>query len=194
MEVKGEVYIMANKGQVLNVKPLKTREEIQEMKEALRLFCSERDYFLFVLGINTGLRISDLLKLKVKNVREKQRIRVREGKTGKGKEVYIGHIEGEVELYTRYKEGDEWLFPSRKGEKPISTTQAYRALAKAGDMIGRDDIGTHTMRKTFGYHHYQRHKDIMVLVSLFNHSAPSITKRYIGIDQDEIESTLDFVL
>lgn len=50
----------------------------------------------------------------------------------------------------------------------------------------KTDIGTHTMRKTFGYHYYKRIKDIATLQQIFNHSVPSITKRYIGITQDEL--------
>ncbi|WP_281177232.1 tyrosine-type recombinase/integrase [Peribacillus loiseleuriae] len=66
---------------------------------------------------------------------------------------------------------------------------------KAGEVLGRDDIGTHTMRKKFGYAYYRRTKDLAFLQNIFNHSAPSITKRYIGITQEEIDETLkNFVL
>lgn len=93
------------------------------------------------------------------------------------------------------RDADDWLFASRKGEGNISTTQAYRVLAKAGDWIGRKDIGTHTMRKTFGYHYYKRTKDVATLMEIFGHASQSITKRYIGIRDDEIEETLqDFHL
>ncbi|MGN1132438.1 MAG: tyrosine-type recombinase/integrase, partial [Ruminococcus sp.] len=47
-------------------------------------------------------------------------------------------------------------------------------------------VGTHTMRKSFGYHHYRKHKDVAILQTIFNHSAPSITLHYIGVQQDEI--------
>lgn len=58
-----------------------------------------------------------------------------------------------------------------------------------------DNIGTHTLRKTFGYFHYKRYKDVALLQQLFNHASPSITLRYIGITQDEIDDTLaDFFL
>ena len=52
------------------------------------------------------------------------------------------------------------------------------------------NVGTHTMRKTFGYHHYQQFKDVAILQYILNHSSPSITLRYIGIEQDNIEATL----
>ena len=87
---------------------------------------------------------------------------------------------------------DEYLFQSRNGEnKPIQRLQAYRILNKAARNVGIDEeIGTHTMRKTFGYHFYQKTKDIALLQNLFNHSSPSVTLRYIGINQDIIDNAI----
>lgn len=179
-----------------NVQPLRTIDEINEMKWALRRFGSERDRFLFVFGINTGLRVSDIVPLKVGDVRGKQHVIKREKKTGKVKRFYLNQsLRDEIDAYTQGMDDGDYLFPSRKGDAPISTTQAYRVLTKAAAMLGRDDIGTHTMRKTFGYHHYKRNKDVATLQTLFNHSAPSITLKYIGITDDEVEATLvDFSL
>lgn len=55
--------------------------------------------------------------------------------------------------------------------------------------IGLEEIGTHTMRKTFGYWHYQQYKDVAILQEIFNHSSPSVTLRYIGINQDNIDKS-----
>ncbi|MFB7304054.1 site-specific integrase [Heyndrickxia sporothermodurans] len=175
-----------------NVQPLRTQEEIEEMKWALRRFGSERDRFLFVFGINTGLRVSDIVPLKVSDVRGQQHVIKREQKTGKVKRFYLNKaLRAEIDAYTNGMADDDYLFPSRKGNAHITPTQAYRVLVKAADMLERKDIGTHTMRKTFGYHHYKRNKDVAALQTLFNHSAPSITLRYIGITDDEIEATLE---
>ena len=58
-----------------------------------------------------------------------------------------------------------------------------------------EKVGTHTMRKTFGYHHYKKFKDIAILQKIFNHSSPQVTLRYIGIEQDQIdESYTNFIL
>lgn len=71
----------------------------------------------------------------------------------------------------------------------------YRILGDAADLLGWKVIGTYIMRKTFGYHHYKQFKDVAVLQEIFNHAAPSMTNRYIGIRQDEInESLADFRL
>jgi integrase len=180
---------------IYNVQPLRTQEEIDDLKWSLERYCSPRDLFLFVFGINTGLRVSDLLPLRVSDVRDRTHIVIIEKKTGKKKRFPILALQQEIMRYTAGMRADEYLFASRKGNDPITTTQAYRALVKAADMIDRNDIGTHTMRKTFGYHYYKRTKDIVTLMEIFNHSAPSITKRYIGITQDEIDQSLrDFLL
>ncbi|MES5264261.1 site-specific integrase [Priestia megaterium] len=177
-----------------DVQPLRTKEEIDDLKWSLRRYCSERDYFLFVFGINTGLRVSDILPLKVGDIRGKTHVTIVQKKNGKSRRVFIKNLSAVIENYTKGMNDEDYLFPSRKGNKPISETQAYRALVKAGDQLDRSDIGTHTMRKTFGYHHYKRNKDIAVLQEIFSHSAPSITKRYIGITQEELDESIDFVL
>lgn len=177
---------------LVNVKPLKTAEEIEDMRHSLLRFCSYRDYFLFVVGINTGLRVSDIVPLTVRDVKDKTHILLVEQKTGKRKEIKINPtLKKEIDKYIKGKNNNDYLFPSRKGNKPITTTQAYRVLVKAGEMADMDYIGTHTMRKTFGYHYYKKYKDIAYLMEIFNHAAPSITKRYIGITQQEIDESLD---
>lgn len=173
------------------VQPIRSIAKIEEVKEVLREQ-SERNYFLFVMGINSGLRISDMLKLKVSDVRGKTHIKLQEEKTEKFKRFKINaSLQKEIERYIEGMEDDDYLFPSRTGDAPITRIQAYRILNQAADKVGLEEIGTHTMRKTFGYHFYQKTKDVALLQEIFNHSAPSVTKRYIGISQDEIDSALD---
>ena len=81
------------------------------------------------------------------------------------------------------------LFPSRKGGQAISRVQAYRIINAAARTVGiTDPIGTHTMRKTFGYHAYQTGIDISRIQKLLNHSSPSVSLAYIGITKDELDS------
>ena len=143
-----------------------------------------------MLGINTGLRVNDIVKLKVDDVKNKNLFTIQEGKTSKKREINISMLKNEIDHYTEGRDKSEFLFKSQKGNH-LTTTQVYRILSSAGEFIGRNDIGTHTMRKTFGYHHYKQFKDVAILQEIFNHSAPSITKRYIGIRQDEINDTLN---
>lgn len=175
-----------------NVQPLRTAQEIEDMRWALIRYTSARDLFMFNMGINTGLRVSDIVPLQVKNVKGKTHLLITEQKTGKSKRFMLPKVTREaIEDYIKNMTNDDYLFVSRKGNGHISTTQAYRTLQKAADALGRDDIGTHTMRKTFGYHHYKKNKDVATLQMLFNHSAPSITLKYIGITADEIDKTME---
>ena len=175
------------------VQPIRDKNKLEEMKEELKKN-GTRDYLLFLLGINTGLRISDIVKLQVKDVKDpsgamKEYVTIIEKKTNKLKKFPICNgLLAELTKYTNNMEQEQYLFQSQKGtNKPITTVQAYRILNKAGANIGLEEIGTHTMRKTFGYHHYQQNKDVAILQEIFNHSAPSITLRYIGINQDNID-------
>lgn len=194
--LKGRHVRMTTTNQIKDVQPIRSKEQIQDMKDSLKRWCSERDYILFLIGINAGLRIGDLLKLKVSDLKGKKRVVIKEGKTSKKREhTFTNNVYKEIQAYIETVDS-EWLFPSRKGDKSISTTQAYRQLVKAGDMVDMPEgIGTHTMRKTFGYWYYKRTKNIYTLQAILNHSDISITKRYIGITQDEINNTLiDFEL
>lgn len=174
-----------------NVQPIRSLEEIQKMKDALLRHCGYRDYFLFVFGINVGLRVSDILPLQVQDIQGKTHIRIKERKTGKSHNIYVNeYLRDEIVKYTATMKPLELLFPSRKGNSYITTTQAYRTLQKAAEMAGIEHTGTRSLRKTFGYHHYKKHKDLAVLQEFFSHSSQSITKRYIGITQGEAEDTL----
>lgn len=177
------------------VQPIRDKELIQKFKNEL-LKNGYRDYMLFVIGINTGLRISDILDLKVLDVRDKTHIILKEQKTGKTKRFLINSmLKQDIDKYIEGMSDNDWLFPSRKGDKAISRVQAYRILDKVANKFGIEEIGTHTLRKTFGYWHYQQHKDVAVLQDIFNHSAPSVTLRYIGITDDIKDKTIeDFYL
>ena len=182
-----------NKEEIKDVQPIRDMEKIKDMKWALRRFCEERDYMMFLLGINSGLRVGDLLNLKVKDVRKKKKLIVKEGKTKKARTIYLENIYDELNAYIDSLVGTEWLFPSRKGNNPLSRVQAYRQLNKAASMVDMPDgIGTHTMRKSFGYWHYKQFKDVAELQMILNHSHPEITLRYIGITDEQIEKNMKY--
>lgn len=167
------------------VQPIRSLEKIQEIKNRLAINGS-RDVLLFSMGINTGLRISDLLPLKVGDVRGKREYVLKEKKTKKTKRIMLHAVMQDIEGYTRHMTDDDYLFPSRKGSGHISRVQAYRILNRAARDCGLEEIGTHTLRKSFGYHFYRANQNVAMLQQLFNHSSPAITLRYIGITQDEI--------
>ncbi|MBZ9609866.1 site-specific integrase [Clostridium estertheticum] len=173
------------------VEPIRDKKKLAAMKKVLKAQ-SLRDWLLFTLGINSGLRISDLLQLKVSNVYRQNRIRILEIKTGKEKDFPLS--ETCVKAVKEYLAETNLpvastLFPSRKGGQVISRVQAYRIINVAARTVGiTDPIGTHTMRKTFGYHAYQTGIDISRIQKLLNHSAPSVSLAYIGITKDELDS------
>ena len=174
------------------VEPIRDKEKIEIVKRILKGH-SSRNYLLFLMGINSGLRISDILKLKVRDVKNKKYIELIEQKTKKYKRFPITKsFKKELENFICRKSDTEWLFSSQKGKRPISRIQAYRIICNACADAGiTAQIGTHTLRKTFGYHFYQENKDVALLQCIFNHSSPGITLRYIGINQDIIDSRLN---
>lgn len=175
------------------VQPIRSQEKIAEIKEELKKI-DEKYYIMFVLGINTGLRVSDILTLKVNDIYKKSHIIIVEQKTRKNKRFLINDkLQNEVSSYIKRNNltDDMYLIQSRKGDnRPVSRVQAYRVLNQAAAVLGLDEIGTHTMRKTFGYWHYKRNKDVAILQEIFNHSSPSITLRYIGINDDIKDETI----
>ena len=174
------------------VEPIRDKNKIKEIKSILKKK-NNRNYMIFVLGINTGLRIGDLLKLKVEHVKNKSHIIIKEQKISKNKQFLINaNLRNEINKYIEDMAEHEFLFQSRIGEnKPLSRYQAYRILSTAGKEAGLDRIACHSTRKTFGYHHYKRYKDVALLQKLFNHSSPAITLDYIGITQDIIDDSIE---
>ena len=175
-----------------SVDPIREQEKIEQLKRILREQ-SFRNYFLFVAGINIGIRIGDLLRLKVEDIRERSHIVIREQKTGKERRFRINDsLKTEIAAYVEGKADDSYLFVSRQGGKrPLSRVSAWRILNSAARKAGLDSIGTHTLRKTFGYHYYRMSRDIAMLQKIFNHASPGVTLRYIGITQDAIDESLE---
>lgn len=176
------------------------------MKDYLKGW-NPRNFLLLLFGLNTGLRIGDILPLKVKDVTAGNYIDIIEQKTGKQKRFPINKtLRREIDKYIKDKQLKPWdyLFESQKKctepgkegqKKPISREQAWKILNKAAKQFGIHHIGTHSMRKSFGYHMYQKTQDIAMLMEMFNHSSPDITLRYIGINQEKIDDAVaDFSL
>src|SRR5699024_4695939 len=146
---KGRIR-MASTTNIYRVEPLRTQEEIEEMKLALkrgnkglpkRRDLAERDVLLFLVGINTGLRVNDLVRLKVGDVRSQKTFTIREGKTRKKREIYLHMLQQEMQQYTATKHDHDFLYPSQKGTEAISTTQVYRVLTDAANLLGEKTLG-----------------------------------------------------
>ncbi|MZQ83629.1 tyrosine-type recombinase/integrase [Paenibacillus sp. 5J-6] len=165
------------------VQPIRDQEKIEQLQEVLKEQ-SIRDWLLFTIGINSGLHLSDLLSLKVKDVRDRSVVSVREEKTGKLKTFQLSaQLKAFIKEYIQYMDEDNYLFPSQRTGNPIKRIRVYRILNQAAKQVGLTDIGTHTLRKTYGYHYYLKTKNVSVLRDLFNQSAPSVTLKYIGVNK-----------
>jgi integrase len=174
------------------VQPIRDRYKIFEIDKLLKDKAAKYQ-IMFQIGIYSGLRISDILKLRVEDVKDKEYITLKETKTRKEKRFKIKKIlKASLRAYCTDKEKYEFLIPSnRKIQKAISRGMAYKVINQVGEQAGVVDLGTHTMRKTFGYHFYKQTGDIVTLQQIFNHSSIKITTAYIGIDQDRIDRAMD---
>lgn len=175
------------------VQPIRDLALIEDISEFLYKK-NKRDYVLFSVGIYTGIRIADILKLRVRDVKGKSHITIYEGKTKKRNNIKMPkELKTIVEEYVAHKEEWEYLFTSRVGKnKSITRERAYAILKSAANEFGLTNIGCHSMRKTFGYFMYESTEyNVALLQEMFNHSSPEITLRYIGINQDSRDTAMD---
>lgn len=147
---------------------------------------------MFVLGINSGLRISDILSLKVADVidekgKVRDRISLKEQKTGKAKDFPINKAVATELRKVSYTSREDALFKSQKGGS-ISRVTAYRELNAAAARAGLDyQLGTHSLRKTFGYHAIKNGTPVYIIQKLLNHSSEKVTLRYVGITREVMD-------
>ncbi len=175
-------------------KPIRSEEDVQKFKQYYLERGDYRDYLLVTVCLNSALRISDVLRLKWEDIYEdgkrgvfRTHIELREQKTQKCTDIYINSaIKNAVRLYekncgTAPKSGH--IFTAGKN-KPITRMQAYRIISRGGKSIGLN-ISPHSLRKTFGYHAWKNGVPSVILMKIYNHSRFDITKRYLGIEQED---------
>ncbi len=174
-----------------SVEPIRNKKQVKKIEKYLKER-SYRNMVIWVFGINTGLRVSDILGLNVGDVRNKSIIELKEKKTGKFKQILLNNkLRRILTKFILDREDKEPLFVSQKVSHRLDRSLVYRMINEACKAVNVSEkrIGTHTMRKTFGYHHYKKFKDAALLQQIFNHSSPKITLRYLGINQDEINKS-----
>ena len=178
------------------VQPIKDVQNINALKRELQK-SNYKYYILCLIALNTGMRIGDIIPLKVKDFKNKTHIIVREEKTNKTRVFPINlQLREEVNKYITGLSEEDFLFPSRqknsKGVKShVSRVQAYRFMKKIAVELNIENFGMHSLRKSFGYYYYQQTNDLTKLMMIFNHSSQQVTKRYIGITQEEIDDSLE---
>ena len=200
------------KGERQTVFPIKSLKQIISVTQWLYHNSSINYVLGFALGINLGLRANELLSLKVKDVLWEDGsvkyieddedtsdvIEVFQSKTKKYRLVFLNTAcKDALEWYFSQPEcssfkysPNEYLFPSREGGH-IKVDTFRKVLKRAASASGvRQNIGTHTMRKTWGWWQYKYNckgndMDITMLQRAFGHSSSEITLRYLGITDEE---------
>lgn len=167
-----------------------------------------RNKMLFLIGINLSLRISDLVSLRWNfflkddmTFKDFYRIQPKKTKkTGKFVTLYFNDVvkKSLIEYIEQYpiEDMNDFIFKSRKGDGAITEGNAWRIISGAAEEIGIErNIGTHSLRKTFGYHVWHNAEDkekaLVLLMTIFNHSSIAITKKYIGIMDEEVEDVFN---
>lgn len=177
--------------------PIKDRKKLEAFRDYYRdRQPNPRNFALIIMGLNTAFRISDILQLKWPDVCQQDgrlytHIHIEEQKTGKQRIVPINDaLRRTLEIYRKSLPKpalQNWLFPSpHRQSQPLSRHQAYRIVRRAAAACGLPEhISCHSLRKTFGYHAWKNGTPPAMLMDLYNHSSYQITKRYLGIEQDE---------
>ena len=176
------------------VEPIKNTRDINKIKQYLYGKENKRDYCIFVVGINVGLRAGDLLSLKINDVTDGNTIfdtvTIKEQKTGKTRNFALNKNAKEaIQLYINSLadyDFNDYLFKSRKGGH-LGVRPLHRIIKTLTKDLGiKGNFGTHTLRKTMAYHRYINNVPLETLQKLLNHSSSAITLRYIGITQKVI--------
>lgn len=181
--------------------PIKKTRDLENFKNYYKeIKPNYRNRLLIILGLNTALRISDILSLKWNDTYDfekkeyKNHIIITEQKTGKMSQIYINsNVLGALKDSKEYLEqrnqiitSNTYLFNHSNKNVPITRSQAFRIVKEAADYYSISGvISCHSLRKTFGYHAWKQGASPALLVTIFNHSSFNITKRYLGIEQDD---------
>ena len=181
--------------------PIRNAEDLKNFKKYYKeINPNERNQLLIIMGLNTALRISDILSLRWGDIYDfdkeqfRTHIMLTERKTGKISSIFVNrsihemlvgykeHLRLQGKAVRRY----QYLFRTSSKNHPISRTQAFRIIKEAADYNNIPGIiCCHSLRKTFGYHAWKQGASPVLLMNIFNHSSYQITKRYLGIEQDD---------
>ena len=189
--------------------PLKTINDIMAMENVLatptkdtpsKRRIADRNRMIFMFGICTGLRASDLVRVTPRMIANDGTLYIIEQKTGKGRVIILSeNIKNAITHYIeKYKiKIDEPLFCSQKGNEHMTTWALNHMIVDAAKELGWDPLlyGSHTIRKTYAYQFYttankiskeRGYRALSILCKELNHSSEAITLAYIGIDKEEV--------
>ena len=174
---------------------IKDKNDIRRMSEWFKNY-SKKYYTIFLIAINSGLRISDVLGLNISDVKDRDYVEIHEKKTGKYKRFPLNKmVQNAIKDYLIDREKEysineqEPLFVGKKHCR-MCRSQFYRIIRHCAEELGiKGTISCHSTRKSFGYAHYRQFNNIALLQTIFSHSSGNITLRYIDIEQEEIDKS-----
>ena len=174
--------------------PIRNKGQLKQLASFFIKRGEYRNHLLLVFGIHTALRISDILRLKWNDVCDENgnfhtHLIITERKTGKQKRIALNNaIIKALELYSPHKRGEFLFVSNRKSLAPISRVQAWRIMRTAAEKIGIDvRVSPYSLRKSFGYWAWKSGVSPVILMDVYNHSSYEVTKRYLGVAQDDID-------
>jgi len=185
------------------VEPIRSENRIKQIRGNLFRQKNPRDYLLFVFGINSGLRIGDILSLKLADIKDtsgnlRDYLTIKEQKTGKTRKVHFNSQIKEALAHYIKRTGifdlDQYLFTNERSKlnRPITRVRAYQLINEWCRTVGiKHKIGGHSLRKTFGYHLRMQGVSIERISNLLNHRNIGVTFRYIGINDDENKEVIN---
>ena len=174
--------------------PIRNKRQIRQLAEYYRNRGQIRNYVLIVLGVHTALRISDLLRLRWDDVYDFENHRVRtnvtitEKKTRKIKTFALNkEVTRALTMFAKQNSRKEmFLIENPQTKRAISRIQAYRIIRAAAETLQfQNRVSCHSLRKTFGYHAWKSGVSPAVLMEIYNHSSLNVTRRYLGVTQDD---------
>lgn len=174
--------------------PIRSKNQIRELAGFFLQKGQIRNYVLIILGVHTALRISDLLRLTWDDVFDferlcvRARVNVREKKTGKTKSIALNKVATKaLSMFAALSARSGcFLIENPRNGRAISRIQAYRLIRAASEALRFNDRAScHSLRKTFGYHAWKNGTHPVVIMDIFNHSSLEVTRRYLGVSQDD---------
>ena len=174
--------------------PIRTKHQVRNLTEYFLKLGQLRNHALVVLGFNTALRISDLLRLTWDDVYDFEKkcvkavINITEKKTGKSKVIALNkQVIKALLLYApKVAQRGRFLIENSRTGRAISRIQAYRLIRAAADALQfQNRVSCHSLRKTFGYFAWKNGVSPVVIMEIYNHSSLAVTRRYLGVTQDD---------